>query len=127
MYPAGGYFGTRKACEPLHVQYSYDDHGVVVINTSQQSVAGLTVSAQAFDFNLDKLFSREAKADAGPDSSATVLTLPDFFSQSESAIYFLKLALTEVRRANRRIPRFLAGPQRKCSVCKGGAQKRRVV
>ena len=95
MYPAGGYFGTRKACEPLHVQYSYDDHGVVVINTSQQSVAGLTVSAQAFDFNLDKLFSREAKADAGPDSSATVLTLPDFFSQSESAIYFLKLALTD--------------------------------
>ena len=39
----------------------------------------------------------------------------------------IKSILAEVRRANRRIPRFLAGPQRKCSVCKGGAQKRRVV
>jgi len=95
MYPAGGYFGTKKACEPLHVQYSYDDRGVVAINTSQQSAAGLTVSAQAFDFNLDKLFSRAVKADAGPDSSATVLTLPDFSSQSQSAVYFLKLALTD--------------------------------
>jgi exo-1,4-beta-D-glucosaminidase len=95
MYPAGGYFGTRKACEPLHVQYSYDDRGVVVINTSQQSAAGLTVSAQAFDFNLDKLFSRAVKVDAGPDSSATVLTLPDFSSQSPSAVYFLKLELAD--------------------------------
>ncbi|MGO9864879.1 MAG: glycoside hydrolase family 2 protein [Terriglobales bacterium] len=95
MYPAGGYFGARKACEPLHVQYSYDDRGVVVVNTSQQSVAGLTVSAQAFDFNLEKLFSREVKADAGPDSAATVLTLPDFSAQSPSPVYFVNLALTD--------------------------------
>ncbi|MGO9305390.1 MAG: glycoside hydrolase family 2 protein [Candidatus Korobacteraceae bacterium] len=95
MYPAGGYFGTRKACEPLHVQYSYDDRGVVVINTSQQSAAGLTVGAQLFDFNLKKLFSRELKADAAPDSSATVLTLPDFSSQSPSSVYFVKLELTD--------------------------------
>jgi len=94
MYPAGGYFGTRKACEPLHVQYSYDDRSVVVINTSQQSAAGLTVSAQAFDFKLEELFSREVTADAGPDSSTTALTLPDF-SQSQNAVYFLRLGLTD--------------------------------
>jgi len=95
MYPAGGYFGTRKACEPLHVQYSYDDRGVVVVNTSQQSVAGLTVSAQAFDFNLEKLFSREVKTNAGPDSAATVLTLPNFSAQSRSTVYFLRLTLID--------------------------------
>lgn len=95
MYPAGGYFGTRKACEPLHVQYSYDDRGVVVVNTSQQSVVGLTVNAQAFDFNLKELFSREIKADAGPDSSTTVLTLPDFSAQSPSTVYFVKLVITD--------------------------------
>ena len=95
MYPAGGYFGTRKACEPLHVQYSYDDRGVVVVNTSRRSVAGLTVSAQVFDFNLEKLFSREVKTDAGPDSSVAALTLPEFSSQSHSSVYFVKLALTD--------------------------------
>ncbi|MGO9538973.1 MAG: glycosyl hydrolase 2 galactose-binding domain-containing protein [Terriglobales bacterium] len=95
MYPAGGYFGTRKACEPLHVQYSYDDRDVVVINTSQQPADGLTVSAQAFDFNLEKLFAREVKADAGPDSSTTALTLPDFSAQSPSTLYFVKLVITD--------------------------------
>jgi exo-1,4-beta-D-glucosaminidase len=94
MYPAGGYFGTRKACEPLHVQYSYDDHGVVVINTTQQAVPGLTVRAQALDFNLATLATRQAKLDAGPDSTSTVLTLPDFPAPG-NAVYFLKLSLAD--------------------------------
>lgn len=95
MYPAGGYFGTKKACEPLHVQYSYDDRGVVVINTSQRAASRLTVGVALFDFKLQKLFSRAIKTDAGPDSSTTVLTLPDFPAQSQSELYFLKLTLID--------------------------------
>ncbi len=30
----GGYFGTKKACEPLHIQYSYDDRSIVVVNST---------------------------------------------------------------------------------------------
>ena len=33
LRPGGSYFGTKKACEPLHVQYSYDDRSVVVVNS----------------------------------------------------------------------------------------------
>src|SRR5438552_8507001 len=36
MMPAGGYFGTKKACEPIHVQYSYDDKSVVAVNTTSR-------------------------------------------------------------------------------------------
>ncbi len=32
LVPSGGYFGTKKACEPVHIQYSYDDNSVAVIN-----------------------------------------------------------------------------------------------
>lgn len=32
LQPAGGYFGAKKALESLHVQYSYDDRSVVVVN-----------------------------------------------------------------------------------------------
>ncbi|MGC1108129.1 MAG: sugar-binding domain-containing protein, partial [Candidatus Acidiferrales bacterium] len=32
LQPAGGYFGAKKANEMLHVQYSYDDRTVVVVN-----------------------------------------------------------------------------------------------
>ncbi len=94
MYPAGGYFGTKKACEPLHVQYSYDDRSVVLVNTSQESATDLMVSAQVFDFKLEQMFSREIKTSAGPDSSTTVLTLPDLFSHAQSGVSFVKLTLT---------------------------------
>jgi exo-1,4-beta-D-glucosaminidase len=33
LTPAGGYFGTKTACEPVHAQYSYDDKSIVIVNT----------------------------------------------------------------------------------------------
>ena len=38
LQPAGGYFGAKKACEPLHVQYSYDNRGVDVVNSRYEDV-----------------------------------------------------------------------------------------
>ena len=29
----GAYYGAKKACEPLHVQYSYDDNSIYVVNS----------------------------------------------------------------------------------------------
>src|SRR5262245_23013319 len=52
LRPGGGYFGTKKACEPLHVQFSYDDRSVAVVNDLRQGFQGLTASAQIFDLGL---------------------------------------------------------------------------
>jgi exo-1,4-beta-D-glucosaminidase len=49
LRPGGGYFGTQKACEPLHVMYSYDDHTVVVTNQFAEPFHGLVVRARAWD------------------------------------------------------------------------------
>ena len=40
-----GYYGTKKSLEPLHVQYSYDDKSVVVVNSTLNQSTGLTVRA----------------------------------------------------------------------------------
>ena len=40
LRPGGSYFGSKKAGEPLHVQYSYDDRSVVVVNDLQQAFRG---------------------------------------------------------------------------------------
>src|SRR2546427_10320426 len=37
LKPAGGYFGTKKACEPVHPQYSYDDKSVVAEKTNERT------------------------------------------------------------------------------------------
>ena len=38
----GAYYGAKKAGEPLHIQYSYDNRSVVVVNSRHGSASGLT-------------------------------------------------------------------------------------
>ena len=58
LMPGGGYFGTKKACEPIHVQYSYDDKSVVAVNTTYQPQRNLKLTAQVYDINLAEKFSK---------------------------------------------------------------------
>lgn len=91
LRPGGGYYGTKKACEPLHVQYSYDDRSVAVVNDLQEGFKGLTVSAQVFDLNLASKFSSQAKVDVGPDAVARALVVPR--PKDLTTTYFLRLKL----------------------------------
>lgn len=62
----GAYFGVKKACEPLHIQWSAGDNSVKVINTMLHDVPGLT--AEASVYNVDgrpaKEFGKTVKVDA---------------------------------------------------------------
>ena len=77
LRPGGCYFGAKKACEPLHVQYSYDDRSIVVVNSYYQPFANMKVVATAYNLDMTPKFSREVKMDAEPDSSTRVFTLPE--------------------------------------------------
>jgi exo-1,4-beta-D-glucosaminidase len=90
MQPAGGYFGAKKACEPLHIQYSYDDRSVVVANNLYSDFSGLSATAAVYDFDLQQKFRQEVKLDAPADSVQKVLVLPP---PSGTGVYFVKLTL----------------------------------
>ena len=47
----GAYWGIRKACEPVHIQWSYADNSVKVINTTLKEQKGLTATGKVY--NLD--------------------------------------------------------------------------
>jgi exo-1,4-beta-D-glucosaminidase len=93
LRPAGGYFGTKKACEPLHVQYSYNDHSVVVVNSRLQPYQELVVSAAVYDINLKKEFSKEQTVNVDANSSTRVFDVPKL--DGLSATYFLRLNLKD--------------------------------
>jgi len=63
LVPAGGYFGTKKACEPVHVQYSYDDNSVAVINGTYEALKRMKVSAKIYSLGCKEKGSREATMD----------------------------------------------------------------
>jgi exo-1,4-beta-D-glucosaminidase len=93
LRPAAGYFGTKKACEPLHVQYSYDDRSVVVINSQAREFKGLRASATVYNLDMTEKFSQKASVDAGPDSSNRILTIPEI--KDLSTTYFVRLGLED--------------------------------
>jgi exo-1,4-beta-D-glucosaminidase len=91
LVPAGGYFGTKKACEPLHVQYSYDDNSVAVVNGAYDTMNGVKVSAKIYNLDAKEKASRETSMDLAPDSSTRAFELPKVDGLTKT--YFLKLEL----------------------------------
>jgi exo-1,4-beta-D-glucosaminidase len=93
LVPAGGYFGTKKACEPVHVQYSYDDNSVAVINGTYETLKGAKVSAKVFSIDAKEHGSRQTTLDLPADSSTKAFDLPK--PEGLTLTYFLKLELRD--------------------------------
>ena len=69
LQPGGGYFGTKSACEPVHVQYSYDDRSIAAVNNTPREMKGLKITATVLNFDLAEKFKREATIDVAADAT----------------------------------------------------------
>jgi len=93
LRPGGGYFGAKKAMEPLHPVYGYDDHSVWVVSSQYQDAKGLKLTAKILNLDLTEKFSQQVTVDAAADSTAKALTLPEV--ADASATYFVVLRLED--------------------------------
>jgi exo-1,4-beta-D-glucosaminidase len=91
MVPAGGYFGTKKACEVVHVQYSYDNNSVAVINGTYSALSHMKVRAKIYNLDSTEKATKEATLDFPPDSANTAFELPKVDGLDKT--YFLRLQL----------------------------------
>ena len=92
LKPGGGYFGAKKANEPLHVQYSYDD-GSVVVTTLGAAAAGLDVTAALLATDGSEVVTRHATVDLGADETKVALSLADVTPPAST--YFVDLTLRD--------------------------------
>ena len=95
LQPAGGYFGTKKANEPIHILYSYDDRSIAVVNSTYKPVSGMKASVRVVDFNLKELFSQEKAVDVDADGVQKVLQIPEVPSDVKPTVYFVQLNLKD--------------------------------
>ena len=93
LVPSGGYFGTKKACEPVHVQYAYDDNSVVVVNSTDRPLGNMKVSATVYNLDASVKAAKESTLDVLPDSSVRVFVLPA--REGLTQTYFLRLKLQD--------------------------------
>ena len=91
----GGYFGAKKACEPLHIQYSYDDRSVVVVNSTYKQATGLVADVVVRGLKWNELFRSESTINAHADSSQRAFEIPNSVFSSTETIVFVDLTLKD--------------------------------
>ncbi len=93
LLPGGAFYGTKKACEPIHILYDYGDSGIVAINNTLQSQNSLTAHIQVLNFDLTRKFSTITSVKLMPDQSIEILKLPSIKELSKT--YFVDLSLKD--------------------------------
>ena len=92
LNPAGAYFGAKKANEPVHIQYAYDTHAIVLVNHTLADEHGLQAIIRMR--NLDGSVRHEQRLqgiDLAGNRTRQLATLPTPAGLSRT--YFVELAL----------------------------------
>ena len=95
LVPGGGYFGTKKAMEPLHVQYSYDDQSVAVVNDSYVERNNMKVRARVYSLEGKLLADKEETVDVRADGAVKAFDLPK--AEGLTMTFFVRLELRDAR------------------------------
>ncbi len=91
LRPGGSYFGVKKANEPVHIQYSYDDQSIVIVNSTYHDVQDLQAHITVLDPALHVLESANLKAAVSADSTQIVYKVHE--PKLAGKLYFVKLWL----------------------------------
>ena len=93
LQAGGAYYGAKKACEALHVQYSYDDQSVWVVNTYSRDYANLKVIANVYNLDAAEKYARSAAVNVGADGKTQAFVIE--WPQDLTKTYFLRLTLQD--------------------------------
>lgn len=92
LEPTASLYYTQNALEPLHAQFDYLKNTVSVCNDYYQSFKGYKVSAEVFDLNSKKVFTKTQTIDIPEDGVVNdifKLVFPDNITK----VHFIKLRL----------------------------------
>src|ERR1035437_9371170 len=93
LNPNGAFYGAKTACEPLHIQYSYADSSIWVVNGQYRDYKDLKASVRLYNFNMDEKLAKEVSVSIASDESKKVIALDK--PKDLSALYFIKLELKD--------------------------------
>ena len=89
---SGGYFGSKKGSEPLHVQWDPLTESVEVVNYSAGNVTGLTASIEVLNMDGTKKWEKSATLDSKEDSVEVPIKIE--YPDGLTPVHFIRLKLT---------------------------------
>jgi exo-1,4-beta-D-glucosaminidase len=92
LNPAGAYFGARIANEPVHIQYSYDTHAIMLVNHTLSDEHGLQASIRVRNLDGGVQYEKHLqRVDLAGNTTRQLMTLPAVAGLSR--VYFIELDL----------------------------------
>lgn len=90
----GAYFGSKKACAPIHISWNPLTNEVEVVNECAGQRNGLTAEAQVVDMSGRQLWHASKTIDAAEDATVRVFPI-GITGDALSEVYFIKLVLKD--------------------------------
>ena len=94
LEPTAGYFGAKKASEPLHIQWNPSTDQVEVVNYSAGNVEQLVATAEVL--NLDGAVKWQARVGLASKEDSVFTGLKMTWPADVSAVHFLRLKLMTI-------------------------------
>jgi len=90
--PTAGYFGAKKASEPLHIQWNPATESVEVVNMSGRDARGLTAHAEVLNLDGSLKWEKSAAVDSPEDSDVVPIKME--YPDGLTPAHFIRLKLT---------------------------------
>ena len=91
LMPTGGFYGAKKACQPLHLLYNYADRAIYIVNDRLAAAGNLKATIRILDIHSAEVLSTTLNVTAEPESSSKIFELPELADISTT--YFVDLRL----------------------------------
>jgi hypothetical protein len=88
---SGGYFGSKKGAEPLHIQWNPLTESVEVVNYSAGNATGLTASVEVFNMDGARQWQKSATLASTEDSVAVPFKME--YPAGLTPVHFIRLKL----------------------------------
>ncbi len=89
----GCYWGARKGCEPLHIQWNCSNQNINVVNTSPTPQSGLSASVEMFRMDGTPYTSNSSTIADINAPAASVTRIWRFPATAPSGVFFIRLKL----------------------------------
>jgi len=93
LHPGGGFFGTKKACEPLHLSYAYDSRTIYCNNEYRKAFEG-RFQLRIWNIEGESLYVKDGDIHLQSRGVIPLFQLPSFSSLGiDDSVIFVDLRL----------------------------------
>jgi beta-galactosidase/beta-glucuronidase len=90
--PTAAYFGCKKGCEPLHIQWNPVTESIEVVNNSGGNAQGLTATVQVLNMDGTRQWEKSTTLESAEDSVTACIKVE--YPSGLTPLHFLRLSLS---------------------------------